>query len=60
MSGQSSGLRPHGGYRKLRSFQVTQIIYDATVAFCNRFVDKRSRTHDQMVQAARSGRQNIA
>ena len=53
-------LRPHGGYRRLRSFQVTQIIYDATVAFCDRFVDKRSRTHDQMVQAARSGRQNIA
>jgi len=53
-------LRPHGGYRRLRSFQVTQIIYDATVAFCDRFVGKRSRTHDQMVQAARSGRQNIA
>jgi restriction system protein len=60
MSDQSSGLRPHGGYRKLRSFQVTQIIYDATVAFCDRFVDKQSRTHDQMVQAARSGRQSIA
>jgi four helix bundle suffix protein len=60
MSDHSSGLRPHGGYRKLRSFQVTQIIYDATVSFCDRFVDKRSRTHDQMVQAARSGRQNIA
>ncbi len=53
-------LRPHGGYRRLRSFQATQIIYDATVAFCGRFVDRRSRTHDQMVQAARSGRQNIA
>ena len=60
MGDHSPGLRPHGGYRKLRSFQVTQIIYDATVAFCDRFVDKRSRTHDQMVQAARSGRQNIA
>ena len=60
MSDRASGLRPHGGYRKLRSFQVTQIIYDATVAFCDRFMDKRSRTHDQMVQAARSGRQNIA
>lgn len=54
------GLRPSGGYRQLRSFQVTTIIYDATVAFCERFVDKRSRTVDQMVQAARSGRQNIA
>lgn len=56
----SHGLRPSGGYRQLRSFQVTTIIYDATVAFCERFVDKRSRTVDQMVQAARSGRQNIA
>ena len=53
-------LRPHGGYRQLRSFQVAEIIYDGTVAFCDRFISKRSRTHDQMVQAARSGRQNIA
>ena len=53
-------LRPSGGYRQLRSFQVTTIIYDATVAFCDRFLNKRSRTIDQMVQAARSGRQNIA
>lgn len=60
MSSDSSRLRPHGGYRRLRSFKVTEIIYDGTVAFCDRFVDKRSRTHDQMVQAARSGRQNIA
>jgi four helix bundle suffix protein len=56
----TSALRPHGGYRRLRSFQVTEIIYDATVSFCDRFINKRSRTHDQMVQAARSGRQNIA
>ena len=60
MSSGSSSLRRHGGYRRLRSFQVTEIIYDGTVAFCDRFIDKRSRTHDQMVQAARSGRQNIA
>ena len=53
-------LRPSGGYRKLRSFLVTSIIYDGTVSFCDRFIDKRSRTVDQMVQAARSGRQNIA
>jgi four helix bundle protein len=53
-------LRPSGGYRKLRSFQVTTVIYDATVSFCYRFMDRRSRTVDQMVQAARSGRQNIA
>jgi len=53
-------LRASGGYRNLRSFQVSEIIYDATVAFCDRFINPRSRTHDQMVQAARSGRQNIA
>jgi restriction system protein len=50
----------HGGYRKLRSFQAAQLVYDATVVFCERFVPKASRTHDQMVQAARSGAQNIA
>src|SRR3990172_6435150 len=53
-------LRPSGGYRNLRSFQAATVIYDATVSFCARFVDKHSRTVDQMVQAARSGRQNIA
>jgi four helix bundle suffix protein len=53
-------LRPSGGYRELHSFQVATVIYDATVSFCERFVDSRSRTRDQMVQAARSGRQNIA
>jgi restriction system protein len=53
-------LPAHGGYRKLRSFQAAQLVYDGTVVFCDRFVDKRSRTHDQMVQAARSGVQNIA
>src|SRR5512138_2807427 len=50
----------HGGYRKLKSFQVAQLAYDVTVRFCDRYVDRRSRTHDQMVQAARSGVQNIA
>jgi four helix bundle suffix protein len=53
-------IPPHGGYRKLRSFQAAQLVYDLTVLFCNRFVEKKSRTHDQMVQAARSGVQNIA
>lgn len=53
-------ILPHGGYRKLRSFVVALAAYDGTVIFCNRFVEKRSRTHDQMVQAARSGVQNIA
>ncbi|MEI6350996.1 MAG: four helix bundle suffix domain-containing protein [Verrucomicrobiota bacterium] len=50
----------HGGYRKLKSFQVAQLCYDLTALFCDRFIEKRSRTHDQMVQAARSGVQNIA
>src|SRR3954453_20603255 len=50
----------HGGYRKLRSFQVAQLAYDVTVRFCERYVDRGSRTRDQMVQAARSGVQNIA
>jgi restriction system protein len=59
-NGSHRRLRPSGGYRDLRSFQVATIVYDATVSFCDRFIDKRSRTHDQMVQAARSGRQNIA
>jgi four helix bundle suffix protein len=53
-------LRPSGGYRELRGFQVATLIYDGTIKFCDRFIEKRSRTHDQMVQAARSGRQNIA
>jgi len=54
-------IRKSGGYRKLASFQTTTIIYDATVWFCEKFLDDRkTRTVDQMVQAARSGRQNIA
>jgi four helix bundle suffix protein len=50
----------HGGYRRLKSFQVAQLVFDVTVRFCDRYIDRRSRTHDQMVQAARSGVQNIA
>lgn len=53
-------LRPSGGYRKTASFQTATLIYDATYWFCERFLDPRSRTVDQMIQAARSGRQNIA
>ena len=49
----------HGGYENLLSFQKARIVYDATYNFCGRFVDKRSRTTDQMIQAARSGKQNI-
>jgi four helix bundle suffix protein len=50
----------HGGYKSLLSYQKAEIVYDATVSFCDRFIDRRSRTHDQMIQAARSGKQNIA
>jgi hypothetical protein len=53
-------IAPHGGYRELKSFQHSELVYDSTVKFCDRFIDRRSRPHDQMVQAARSGRQNIA
>ncbi|MEI6280292.1 MAG: four helix bundle suffix domain-containing protein [Verrucomicrobiae bacterium] len=53
-------LRPSGGYRDTCSFQTATLIYDSTVWFCEKFVDSRSRLVDQMVQAARSGRQNIA
>ncbi len=53
-------LPKHGGYRKLKSFQIAQLVYDLTLRFCNRYIERRSRTHDQMVQAARSGVQNIA
>ena len=53
-------IPPHGGYRKLKSFQVAQLAYDLTVLFVERYVPRNSRTRDQMVQAARSGVQNIA
>jgi len=60
MAEQESLLPKHGGYLKLKTFQLAQLIYDLTVRFCDRYINKRSRTHDQMVQAARSGVQNIA
>src|SRR5258708_33333724 len=60
MNEQEKLIRLHGGYRKLKSFHVAQLVYDVTVRFCDRYIDARSRTHDQMVQAARSGVQNIA
>lgn len=52
-------IPPHGNYRKLISYQKSEIIYDATFQFCRRFLSKGDRTIDQMVQAARSGKQNI-
>lgn len=57
----SDGFIPsHGGYRKLLAYQRAEIVYDATVKFCADLLDRRDRTVDQMVQAARSGKQNIA
>ena len=50
----------HSGYRNLKTFQVAQLCYDLTVRFCDRYIEKHSRTRDQMIQAARSGVQNIA
>ncbi|HBR17086.1 MAG TPA: four helix bundle protein [Deltaproteobacteria bacterium] len=60
MQGKNDLIPPHGGYRNLKSYQTSEIVYDATIVFCDRLINKRSRTHDQMVQAARSGKQNIA
>lgn len=60
MAGPERLIPKHGGYRRLKSFQLAQLIYDVTVRFCARYIDRRSRTRDQMVQAARSGVQNIA
>ena len=57
----STGFLPQGGgYKKLRVYQVTEIIYDLTYHFTQRFLRAGDRTVDQMVQAARSGKQNIA
>lgn len=52
-------IPPHGGYANLLSHRKAEIIYDATVYFCDRFLDKTDRTRQQMIQAARSGKQNI-
>lgn len=60
MSRDEPFLQPHGGYRGLKAFQNAVIIHDATVVFCRRFFRQPDRTIDQMVQAARSGKQNIA
>lgn len=49
----------HGGYRKLKSFQLAELIYDLTALFCERYIERSSQTRDQMTQAARSGVQNI-
>lgn len=55
----SGFIPPHGGYEDLLSFRKARIVCDGTVRFCERFLDRRDRTVDQMIQAARSGKQNI-
>ena len=60
MAAQEPLIPRHGGYRNLKSFRVAQLDYDVTVLFCDAHISTYSRTHDQMVQAARSGVQNIA
>ncbi len=52
-------IPPHGGYVKLRTYKLGNLIYDATAAFCAQYYDRKDRTYDQMVQAARSGVANI-
>ena len=52
-------FRPHGGYQRLIAYQKAVVVFDGTGEFCRRYVDPHSRTYDQMVQAARSGKQNI-
>jgi hypothetical protein len=52
-------IPPHGGYEDLLAFRKARIVFDGTAVFCRRFLNKRDRTYDQMVQAARSGKQNI-
>lgn len=61
MDGMSHGFIPkHGGYRNLVAYRIAEIIDDFTFRFCNKYVKNQGRTHDQLVQAARSGMQNIA
>lgn len=61
LAGYKRSLKPSlAGYKYLKSYQISLIIYDLTIRFCDQWVSKSSRTHDQMVQASRSGKQNIA
>ena len=60
MSDAPGFIPPHGNYKELRSYQKAEVVYDITHRFCQKFLKKGDRTIDQMVQAARSGKQNIA
>lgn len=57
---QPGFMPPHGNYQELLSYQKAEVVYDITYRFCQRFLSRGDRTIDQMVQAARSGKQNIA
>lgn len=52
-------ILPHGNYQELLSYQKSEVIYDLTFRFCEKHLKRGDRTVDQMVQAARSGKQNI-
>jgi four helix bundle protein len=52
-------IPPHGNYRQLQSYRKAEVVYDLTYRFCQRFLSRKDRTVDQMIQAARSGKQNI-
>src|SRR5258708_38653994 len=57
---QAGFIPPYGNYQELLSYQKAEVVYDLTYRFCQRFLNRGDRTIDQMVQAARSGKQNIA
>ena len=59
MKNKPGFIPAHGNYRELLSYRKAEIVYDLTYRFCERFLAKLDRTVDQMVQAARSGKQNI-
>jgi len=56
----NKNTKSNAGYSYLIAYKLTVPLYDYTIVFCDRWINKRSRTHDQMVQSARSGNQNIA
>src|SRR3981081_1571686 len=59
MNDDAGFIPPHGNYRELLSYRKVEVVYDLTYRFCHRFLAKTDRTIDQMIQAARSGKQNI-